>query len=145
MTARPSGKPCRQGASSPASLRAEAGRCHIPMTRRSTRSATRSRTSSPNSRTGGASQPVTTDARIPSSQAYASPRPSSSGFDLTSPDPSEKQQKKGPQLRTLQIDREILWLQVVSDVGSTVELRSPASNFRLFKNWADAKVVKFMP
>lgn len=35
-----------------------------------------------NSRTGGASRRATTDVRIPSSQPYASPQPSSSGFDF---------------------------------------------------------------
>src|SRR5690606_10298266 len=87
MTASPSGKPCRQRASSPASPQAAAERFHIPTTRRSTRSVTRSRTSSPNSRTGGASRRATTDVRILSSQQYASPLPLSSGFDLTSPEP----------------------------------------------------------
>src|SRR5690606_33505278 len=89
MTASPSGKPCRQRASSPASPQAAAERFHIPTTRRSTRSVTRSRTSSPNSRTGGASRRATTDVRILSSQQYASPLPLSSGFDLTSPEPRE--------------------------------------------------------
>jgi hypothetical protein len=44
-------------------------------------SATRSRTCSAGSRTGGASQPATIDAPIPSSQPSASPQPSHSGFE----------------------------------------------------------------
>ncbi len=87
MTARLSGKPCRQRASNPASLRAGVAKSHSPTTSSSTVSATRLRTFSPNSKAGAASQPVTTAVRIPSSQAYASPQPSSSGFDLMSPEP----------------------------------------------------------
>lgn len=56
------------------------------ITRRSTKSATRSRNSSLNSRTGDVTQLVTTVARVPSSQAYASLSPLSSGSDLTSPE-----------------------------------------------------------
>jgi len=48
------------------------------MTRPSTANATRSKTSSPNSRTGGVSPPATTDAPTPSSQRSASQPPSPS-------------------------------------------------------------------
>ena len=54
------------------------GRNRWITTRRSTASATRSRTSSPNSKTGGASPHATTDAPTPSSRPSASQPPSPS-------------------------------------------------------------------
>ena len=80
-TVRGSAKNSKREASSPVSRHRRAARRPSPTTRCSTASATRSRTSSPSSRTGGASQPATIDAPIPSSPPSASQPPSSSGSD----------------------------------------------------------------
>lgn len=61
-----SGSNSQPGASTRASPRAEAVKSHAATTLRSTATATRSRTSSQSSRTGGVSQPATTDAPTPS-------------------------------------------------------------------------------
>jgi len=68
-------------ASSPAFLHQRAGKSLILTTRLSTASATRSKTCSPSSRTGGVSQPDTIDAPTLSSRQSASQPPSYSGSD----------------------------------------------------------------
>jgi hypothetical protein len=52
-----------------------------PMTPSSTNSATRSKTCSDDSKTGGESTPDTTAAHTPTSRQSASPQPSSFGYD----------------------------------------------------------------
>jgi hypothetical protein len=80
-TAHGSPRNWKPGASSRPSGPAEAAKSRRTMTRRSTDTATRSRTCLQSSSTGGASPPATTDAPKPSSRPSASHPPSSSGSD----------------------------------------------------------------